>query len=81
MTGLVAETMSSRLSVVEITITFIYLLAIVCTGVLVAMRHKKKSKGEAKEYFLAGKTLRWPVIGMALFATNISFNFNCGLGS
>ena len=26
----------------------------------------------AGEYFLAGKTLRWPAIGLALFATNIS---------
>lgn len=28
--------------------------------------------GTAREYFLAGKTLRWPAIGLALFATNIS---------
>lgn len=26
----------------------------------------------SSEYFLAGKTLRWPMIGLALFATNIS---------
>jgi len=28
--------------------------------------------GSASSYFLAGKTLRWPAIGLALFATNIS---------
>ncbi|MHC4882367.1 MAG: sodium:solute symporter [Planctomycetota bacterium] len=72
MTDPVTEAVGGRLSAVEIAITFIYLLALVCIGLFVAMRHKKKARGEAKEYFLAGKTLRWPVIGMALFATNIS---------
>lgn len=28
--------------------------------------------GGSTEYFLAGKSLRWPTIGLALFATNIS---------
>ena len=27
---------------------------------------------ESAEYFLAGRGLGWPVIGLALFATNIS---------
>jgi SSS family solute:Na+ symporter len=65
-------TTNAQLSIFEITFTIIYLLAIVGIGVFVALRHKKKNTGEAKEYFLAGKTLRWPVIGMSLFATNIS---------
>jgi SSS family solute:Na+ symporter len=30
------------------------------------------SAGSSNDYFLAGKTLRWPMIGLALFATNIS---------
>ena len=29
-------------------------------------------EGEANSYFLAAHSLRWPSIGMALFATNIS---------
>jgi len=33
---------------------------------------QKTSGKSAGEYFLAGKTLRWPAIGLALFATNIS---------
>ncbi|MCH5719232.1 sodium:solute symporter [Niabella hibiscisoli] len=32
----------------------------------------KPDNTSSKEYFLAGKTLRWPMIGLALFATNIS---------
>ncbi|HWK05763.1 MAG TPA: sodium:solute symporter [Puia sp.] len=30
------------------------------------------SPGASNDYFLAGKTLKWPMIGLALFATNIS---------
>jgi SSS family solute:Na+ symporter len=52
----------------------IYILAIFVIGLWSGMRHqfKNANKGEANEYFLAGKTLRWPMIGLALFATNIS---------
>ncbi len=35
------------------------------------MRNKNKEES-AKDYFLAGGTLKWPAIGLALFATNIS---------
>ena len=35
-------------------------------------RHRKKSAGEGSHYFLAGNTLGWPVIGLAMFAANIS---------
>ena len=33
---------------------------------------RNKKKDQAHGYFLAGKSLRWPIIGLALFATNIS---------
>ena len=33
---------------------------------------KKSKAGVAGTYFLAGKSLRWPAIGLALFATNLS---------
>ena len=40
---------------------------------LLGLRKKKRIAGnESKDYFLAGKTLKWPMIGLALFATNIS---------
>ena len=35
-------------------------------------RRESSDADQAKDYFLAGGTLKWPVIGLALFATNIS---------
>jgi SSS family solute:Na+ symporter len=32
----------------------------------------KQNSGSASQYFLAGRSLKWPSIGLALFATNIS---------
>jgi SSS family solute:Na+ symporter len=36
------------------------------------MRRKGETGGEGGHYFLAGNTLAWPVIGLAMFAANIS---------
>src|SRR5580698_5878620 len=52
----------------DIVISVVYIVLILTIGLWVGIRHRKG----AKEYFLAGKTLRWPAIGLALFATNIS---------
>lgn len=46
-----------------------YLFGIVVLGCLAGLR-RRESKGS--DYFLASKSLVWPMIGMALFATNIS---------
>ncbi|MFN3150372.1 sodium:solute symporter family transporter [Bremerella sp.] len=48
-----------------------YLIGIVAIGLIAAWRHKVQ-RGAADEYFLAGKSLGWGSIGLALFATNIS---------
>jgi SSS family solute:Na+ symporter len=69
----------------DIVISLVYILVILTIGLWVGIRHRRKSRvtagagagsmgagGSAGEYFLAGKTLRWPAIGLALFATNIS---------
>lgn len=58
---------------IDITISILYVLGIVSIGLWVGL--KKNSNSHAKDsndYFLAGKSLSWPVIGLALFATNIS---------
>lgn len=58
---------------IDITISILYVLGIVSIGLWVGL--KKNSNSHAKDsndYFLAGKSLGWPVIGLALFATNIS---------
>lgn len=54
----------------DIAVIVVYLVGIVALGIWAGLRQKKGSA--AGNYFLAGKTLKWPMIGMALFATNIS---------
>jgi SSS family solute:Na+ symporter len=57
----------------DLSISIIYILGILAIGLWAGIRHRRKSKANAAgEYFLAGKTLKWPAIGLALFATNIS---------
>jgi SSS family solute:Na+ symporter len=57
----------------DLSITIIYILGILAIGLWAGISHRRKSKANAAgEYFLAGKTLKWPAIGLALFATNIS---------
>ncbi|MFH1922509.1 MAG: hypothetical protein ABIP48_21825, partial [Planctomycetota bacterium] len=53
----------------DLSIILIYIVGIVALGCWAGTR-RKAAKGS--DYFLAGKSLRWPVIGLALFATNIS---------
>ena len=55
------------------SIIVIYLLAVVGLGVAAGfLRRKGETGGEGGHYFLAGNTLAWPVIGLAMFAANIS---------
>ena len=55
----------------DLTISILYVIIMIAIGLWVGMRRKRGSS-DAGDYFLAGKTLRWPMIGLALFATNIS---------
>jgi SSS family solute:Na+ symporter len=51
----------------------LYLCAVVGLGVMAGfLRRKGERGGEGGHYFLAGSTLTWPVIGLAMFAANIS---------
>ncbi|NIG54486.1 sodium/solute symporter [Chitinophaga sp. Cy-1792] len=57
----------------DITISIIYILLIVTIGLWAGKRKSGPTTGSASNsYFLAGRNLRWPMIGLALFATNIS---------
>lgn len=57
----------------DLSVSILYIIGIVGIGLWSGIKHRRKNKGNAaSEYFLAGKTLRWPMIGLALFATNIS---------
>src|SRR5215467_2707962 len=58
---------------IDIIISALYILGIVAIGLWAGIKKKKAISAEASsDYFLAGKTLKWPMIGLALFATNIS---------
>ena len=59
------------LGIIDFAVLIIYLVAIVSIGCYAGMRSRKGVEG-GREYFLAGGTLRWPMIGLALFSTNIS---------
>jgi len=55
----------------DLIVIIVYLVGIVGLGCWVGLRHRRQG-GESKDYFLAGGRLTWPVIGLALFSTNIS---------
>ncbi len=57
-------------NIIDIAVIIGYLSLIVGLGCWVGYR--KSRSHQAQDYFLAGKSLKWPMIGMALFATNIS---------
>jgi len=65
--------MNSSVSHLDWAIIIIYLIGVVGLGVTAGfLRRKGELGGEKGHYFLAGNTLAWPVIGLAMFAANIS---------
>lgn len=61
------------LSTIDFVIIVVYLVGIVWYGI-------KKGKQESSEdYFLAGRNMTWPVVGISLFAANIGSNTLIGL--
>lgn len=66
-----------RIETLDLMIIVAYLIGIVTLGLFASRREKNT----INDYFLAGRTLRWPIIGMALFATNISTVHLVGLAS
>jgi solute:Na+ symporter, SSS family len=65
--------MNNPMSSLDWVIIAIYLLAVVGLGVAAGFLRRKGGRGgEGGHYFLAGNTLAWPVIGLAMFAANIS---------
>ena len=55
----------------DIGVLIVYTLILLFVAYWVS-REKQGHEKNANDYFLAGKTLKWPMIGLALFATNIS---------
>jgi solute:Na+ symporter, SSS family len=61
--------MQKHMTGLDWAIIAIYLLAIVGLGVAAGfLRRKGERGGEGGHYFLAGNTLAWPVIGLAMLA-------------
>src|SRR5712671_5143765 len=65
--------MNTPMSHLDWTIIAVYLFAVVALGVSAGfLKRRFASGGEGGNYFLAGNTRAWPVIGLAMFAANIS---------
>src|SRR6266478_7943189 len=64
---------NNGMSGLDWAIIAIYLLGVVGLGIAAGfLRRKNEIGGEGGHDFLAGNTLGWPVIGLAMFAANIS---------
>jgi len=68
------STLSTGASVVDLLVVLACAVGIVGFGLAVSRR-----KARAEEYFLASRASRWPAIGLALFASNISSTAIVGL--
>ena len=55
---------------IDLGVIIAYLLGVVGLGVVAGLRRGKG--GEGGHYFLADNSLKWPIIGLAMFAANIS---------
>jgi SSS family solute:Na+ symporter len=62
--------MNTGMTQLDWIIIAVYLLGVVGIGVLAGFVRKKSAEGS--HYFLADNSLTWPVIGLAMFAANIS---------
>ncbi len=65
---------SFNLSNIDLSIIIIYLIFVVLLGLYFGKKHEN-----AEDYFLAGRSLTWPLIGFSLFASNMSSNSLVGL--
>lgn len=64
---------SMQVGTFDLTLIIAYIVGVVALGVFAGFVQKRRgSGGEGGHYFLAGNTLTWPVIGLAMFAANIS---------
>lgn len=65
-----------RLETADFVMVGLYVFGIVCVGVYIARRTETTS-----DYFLAGRSLTWWLIGLSLFASNVSSSTFIGLSS
>ncbi len=60
------------ITAVDLAIIVAYFVLIITIGCLAGYRNRRLHAHGGKDYFLAGGNLTWPIIGLALFSTNIS---------
>ncbi len=65
----------NELSYIDIGVIVIYLIGIIIYGI------SKSKRGNSEDYFLGGRTMTWPIVGIALFSANISSSTLVGLAS
>ncbi|MEO1049004.1 MAG: sodium:solute symporter [Bacteroidota bacterium] len=63
------------LNTIDLVVIVVYLLGIVWYGI------KKGKQDSSEDYFLGGRTMTWPIVGIALFSANISSSTLVGLAS
>ena len=68
---------ASRVTTIDMVIVWVYLIGMMVLGIAVGYRRKTTSE----QFFLAGKTLPWPMVGAALFTANISTIHLVGLSA
>ncbi len=59
----------------DITVIVVYLIGIIIYGI------SKAKRSSSEDYFLGGRTMTWPIVGIALFSANISSSTLVGLAS
>lgn len=65
----------SNLSFIDFAVIIVYLLGIIIYGI------SKSKRSSSEDYFLGGRTMTWPIVGIALFSANISSSTLVGLAS
>ncbi len=65
------------ISTIDTAIIIAYLVGIMVVGILAGYRKNTSSD----QFFLAGRSLKWPIIGTGLFCANISTVHLVGLAS
>jgi len=68
------ENVTFELQPIDRVVVCIYLVFVVALGLYLSRKHES-----AEDYFLAGRSMLWPMIGLSLFASNISSTTLVGL--
>ena len=63
--------MSLSVGSLDLFVIAVYMTGVVALGCYAGFV-SRRGRGEGSQYFLAGNSLTWPVIGLAMFAANIS---------